>query len=206
MKTEFTCSRCGVACTTGRDLAGRRVRCLSCGFVQKIPDARVTPSVAPGGYQLGPAPAFLSRPLPAEPNYSPPAATRPKHQSRFGWFEHVRPWVFETSQVQGIGTWLIILSVADLLMTFVLLRKSTAFFESNPIASWFFSRWNMAGMVFFKFSMIAGVILLSEIIERNRPGWGRFVLLIGCIGAAYAVFTGGRLYMAADIPMTVELD
>jgi hypothetical protein len=64
----------------------------------------------------------------------------------------------------------------------------------------------MAGMVFFKFSMIAGVILLSEIIERNRPGWGRFVLLIGCIGAAYAVFTGGRLYMAADIPMTVELD
>ena len=59
----------------------------------------------------------------------------------------------------------------------------------------------MTGMVFFKFSMIAGVILLSEIIERNRPGWGRFVLLVGCIGAAYAVFTGGRLYMTAEVPM-----
>ena len=46
MKTEFTCSRCGVACATDRDLAGRRVRCLSCGFVQRIPDASVTPSVA----------------------------------------------------------------------------------------------------------------------------------------------------------------
>ena len=45
-------------------------------------------------------------------------------------------------------------------------------------------------MVFFKFSIIGGVILLSEIIERKRPGWGRFVLLVGCIGAAYAVFTG----------------
>jgi Domain of unknown function (DUF5658) len=206
MKTEFTCSRCGVACATDREIAGRRVRCLSCGFVQRMPGESATPSVAPSSYQLAPAPALFSRLVPAEPDYSPPPSSQPTHQSRLGWREHVRPWVFETSQVQGIGTWLIILSVADLLMTFVLLRKSTAFFESNPIAHWFFSRWNMAGMVFFKFSMIAGVILLSEIIERNRPGWGRFVLLIGCIGAAYAVFTGGRLYMGAEVPMTVELD
>ena len=121
-------------------------------------------------------------------------------------FEHVRPWIFETSQVQGIGAWLVALSAADLLMTFVLLRKSPAYFEANPIAQWFFAKWNITGMVFFKFSMIAGVILLSEIIERNRPGWGRFVLWVGCIGAAYAVFTGGRLYMSPDIPMTVEVD
>jgi hypothetical protein len=91
-------------------------------------------------------------------------------------------------------------------MTFALLRKSAVYVESNPIAQWFFARWNMTGMVFFKFSMIAGVILLSEIIERKRPGWGRFVLLVGCIGAAYAVFTGGRLYMAPDVPLAVELD
>jgi hypothetical protein len=65
----------------------------------------------------------------------------------------------------------------------------------------------MAGMVFFKFSVIGGVILLSEIIERKRPGWGRMVLLVGCIGAVYAVFQGGRLYLAADdAPMAAELD
>jgi len=102
---------------------------------------------------------------------------------------------------------LIILSAADLLMTFFLLQRSPVFFESNPIAHWFFAKWNMAGMVFFKFSIIGGVILLSEIIERHRPGWGRFVLFIGCVGAAYAVFHGFRLYISHDnLPMTAELD
>jgi hypothetical protein len=206
MKTEFTCSRCGVACATDRDLTGRRVRCLSCGFVQRIPDASTAPSVAPSSYQLAPTPAPLGHRSPKEPNDPAPELSQPTRHGWFAWLEHVRPWVFEASQVQGIGTWLIILSAADLLMTFVLLRKSPLFIESNPIAHWFFAKWNMTGMVFFKFSMIAGVILLSEIIERNRPGWGRFVLLIGCIGAAYAVFTGGRLYMAAEVPMAVELD
>jgi hypothetical protein len=67
-------------------------------------------------------------------------------------------------------------------------------------------RWDIAGMVGFKFSLIAGVILLSEIIERKRPGWGRFVLLVGCIGAVYAVFTGGRLYLAPEVPVAAELD
>ncbi len=62
-------------------------------------------------------------------------------------------------------------------------------------------------MVFFKFSIIGGVILLSEIIERKRPGWGRFVLMVGCLGAAYAVFQGGRLYLASEnAPMHAELD
>ena len=208
MKTEFTCSRCGVACATDRDLAGRQVRCLSCGFVQRIPDASVTPPGSAGSYQLGPAPVPvpLSRPARTEPNDAAPASSRPKHQTRFAWLEQLRPWVFETSQVQGIGTCLIVLSAADLLMTSFLLRKSPAFYESNPIAHWFLAKWNMTGMVCFKFSIVAGVILMSEIIERKRPGWGRLVLLIGCIGAAYAVFTGGRLYMAVEAPVPIELD
>jgi hypothetical protein len=65
----------------------------------------------------------------------------------------------------------------------------------------------MAGMVFFKFSMIAGVILLSEIIERKRPGWGRFVLLVGCVGAVYAIVQGGRLHFVANqSPLAADLD
>jgi hypothetical protein len=206
MKTELACSRCGAAFATDRDIAGQRVRCLNCGLIQSIPDASVAQSGAPRGYQLAPAPDLSLRPEPAEPDYSPPGPTKRAELSRAKWLDHLRPWVFETSQVQGIGTWLIILSLADLLMTFALLRKSPAFFESNPIAQWFFQKWNIAGMVGFKFSMIAGVILLSEIIERKRPGWGRFVLLVGCIGAAYAVFTGGRLYMAPEVPVSFERD
>jgi len=98
--------------------------------------------------------------------------------------------------VSGIGGCLVALSAADLFMTFTLLRTSTRFIEANPIAMWFFSRWDMMGMVFFKFSIIAGVIVAGEIIERHRPGWGRFVLFVGCVGAAYAFLHGLRLYMA----------
>ncbi len=63
------------------------------------------------------------------------------------------------------------------------------------MAQWFFARWNMAGMALFKFGVMGGVIALGEIIERKRPGWGRFVLGVGCVAAAYAVITGLRLYM-----------
>jgi hypothetical protein len=101
----------------------------------------------------------------------------------------------EPSRVQGLAGLLVILSGADLFMTYALLRTSPRFFESNPLAQWFFVRWNMAGMVAFKFSIIAGVIALAEVIERRRPGRGKFVLLVGCLGAVYAVIVGLRLYL-----------
>jgi hypothetical protein len=207
MKTGFTCSRCGQPFATDLDISGRRVRCRACDLVQRIPDIEASPG-APSSYSLAPPPI--------KPNISdatnPPdflaPAKKPRSQPvKFEWRKHLRPWVFETSQVQGIGTCLVILSMADVLMTFALLRKSSRFFESNPIASWFLEQWNMAGMVFFKFTLIGGVILLSEIIERNRPGLGRFVLFVGCLGAAYAIFQGGRLYLSTEIiPWAAELE
>lgn len=96
------------------------------------------------------------------------------------------------------------LSAADVFTTYLLLRSGSHFYESNPVAQWFFARWNMAGMVLFKFSVIAVVIAISDFVERRRPGWGRFVLLIGCVGAGYAVFKGLSLYLnhgpAAFVP------
>ena len=98
--------------------------------------------------------------------------------------------------MSAMASWLVVLSAADLFMTFALLQTSHRFIEANPFADWFLSRWDTMGLVFFKFSIIGGVILVSEIIERHRPGWGRFVLLVGCIGATYAFIQGLRLYMA----------
>jgi hypothetical protein len=101
----------------------------------------------------------------------------------------------EESQIQGLAVLLIVLSAADLLMTVSLLRASPRFFEGNPLASWFLARWNVLGLVIFKFGILGGVTVVSEFVERRRPGWGRLILLIGCVGAAYAVYTGLRLYM-----------
>ena len=108
--------------------------------------------------------------------------------------------------MQGLAACLVALSAADLFMTFTLLRASPTFFEANPLARWFFARWNMAGMVGFKFSIIAGVIALAELIERKRPGRGKFVLIVGCLGAAYAVVVGLRLFLGHGPGPAVEMD
>ena len=107
-----------------------------------------------------------------------------------------RAGAVEPSRVQALAVGLVALSAADLFVTARLLHASPRFFEGNPVARWFFDRWNMAGMVAFKFSIIAGVIALAELIERRRPGRGKFVLIVGCLGAAYAVTVGLRLYLA----------
>jgi hypothetical protein len=102
----------------------------------------------------------------------------------------------EESQIQGLAVLLIILSAADLLMTVTLLHMSPRFFEGNSLANWFLARWDVMGLVMFKFGILGGVTVVSEFIERRRPGWGRFILLIGCIGAAYAIYTGLKLYIS----------
>ena len=58
----------------------------------------------------------------------------------------------------------------------------------------------MKGMALFKFSAIAFAITLSELIERRRPGWGRFILLIGCLGSVYAIYKGYTLYTGSQLP------
>ncbi len=117
------------------------------------------------------------------------------------------------STIRDLGTWLrnlnrelqsdplllsresgaaLAVSVLDVLMTYVLLRQGFHFYESNPLARWFFVRWNMAGMVGFKFLLIALAIAVSEFVERRRPNLGRKVLGLGTVAAtgvvAYSLF------------------
>jgi hypothetical protein len=84
------------------------------------------------------------------------------------------------------------LSAADLFMTYRLLWHGQ-FFEANPLAQWFFARWNIAGMTAFKFGLVAFIIVLCETIERHRPRVGRVILLLGCVAAAAVVIHGLRL-------------
>lgn len=102
------------------------------------------------------------------------------------------------SLVQSLALCLVGLSLADLLMTYLLLRAGSEFYEANPVALWFFSRWNILGMTLFKFALVCMVIALSEVIERNRPGWGRILLLAGCGVTAFVVARGLRLYVGLE--------
>jgi hypothetical protein len=145
-------------------------------------------------------------PQPKPVLYRVPDPPRQRPPRKSGWHGLLDLLIFQQSQVQGIACGLLALSAVDLFVTFTLLRTGPAFFESNPVAQWFFARWNIAGMVAFKFSIIGAVIVVSEFIERRRPGWGRFVLMIGCVGAAYAAYKGLSLYLAHYNPLPDDAD
>lgn len=189
MEIVFRCALCGQIYRAPSVFAGRKARCRDCGHEQQVvgplapPEEPTVYGVLPGGQ------AEPSRGLEAR------VEGRASRRSGEGWAGALRGALAESSQVQGLAVFLLLLSVADLLMTFTLLRAHPSFVEGNPVARWFFHRWNMAGMALFKFGMIGGVIALAEVIERRRPGWGRFVLLVGIVGAAYAVWKGLGLYI-----------
>ncbi|HQR41903.1 MAG TPA: DUF5658 family protein [Gemmatales bacterium] len=120
------------------------------------------------------------------PNLKPPRDSWP------GW---LRPFAAETSRLQGWIILLVLVSMADLIVTYFLLSLNADFYESNPIANWFFKHWNIAGMTFFKFAVVMFVIIVAEVAERQRPGFGKFVLIFGVLVTAAVVTYSVRLYM-----------
>jgi hypothetical protein len=101
----------------------------------------------------------------------------------------------ESSRNQFLAVIFLAVSVADLLMTYALLRISPHFYESNPVADWAFQKWNMLGMTIYKFVLAAIVVTVCEVIERKRPGWGKFVLAIGCLATMFAFAKGLHFYL-----------
>lgn len=97
--------------------------------------------------------------------------------------------------------WLVLLSVADLITTYALMRHGVGAYEANPIANWWFTRWNVAGLAAFKFAAIAGVIVVSEYAERRRPWRGRAVLWTGIIATAAVFVKGLSLYVRHVLPV-----
>lgn len=91
---------------------------------------------------------------------------------------------------------LVVLSACDLFMTYLLLWRGGQFYEANPLAQWFFQRWNIAGMTAFKFGLVFLIVIACETIERHRPRVGRAIVLLGCVAALVVTIHGVRLYVA----------
>jgi hypothetical protein len=210
MTTRFWCARCGRSYEVPRALAGRRVRCRACGHVQPIPEparpantTAAAPSADPSTYALA---SVSPPPPPSSPAMTPPPPSagshRPHRHRTDPWRRHLRDLASEAGHLQGLSLVLLSLSITDLFVTFTLLRTSPRFYESNPVAMWVFQRWNIAGMTIFKFGAIALAIALGELVERRRPGWGKFVLLVGCTATAAVIWHGLRLYLGFE-PMPI---
>jgi hypothetical protein len=109
-------------------------------------------------------------------------------------------FIWSRSQVELLAFCLIALSMLDLLTTYALLRSFSECYEANPIADFFFKRWNILGMTLFKFSLVGVVITSSEIIERSRPRWGKVVLVFACLAAGVVVAKGMQILSLMIFP------
>jgi hypothetical protein len=91
----------------------------------------------------------------------------------------------------------IVLSVADLLMTYFLLRQAgdhLQFVEANPVARHFLNHWGVRGMVYFKFGMVALVCIVTQVIARYRPFTARLLLFFAIVVMIYVLVYSVRLY------------
>jgi len=75
----------------------------------------------------------------------------------------------------------IMASTLDVVMTYILVNKSTAgnhtwFVESNPFARYFWESWGFDGLVLFKFGLVALVSVICQIIARQKIEVARRVL------------------------------
>lgn len=102
-------------------------------------------------------------------------------------------FLFDELLTARAASYLLILSLLDLLMTYTLLRLGIGAYEANPFANWWFLRWNIAGMSFFKFGVIGCVVVLCETVERRRPRVGQAVLWLGCAAALFVLVKGFRI-------------
>lgn len=195
MAIKFWCARCGRPYTTARDNLGRKARCRACGYVQIVPGSAESP---PAPAEDDPLVAAAPEPRILRP--APVVVRRPNRSKSESWTQLLRSTALGDGRLQGYSLCLLACSVADLFMTITLLRQHPGAYESNPAAQWFYARWNLAGMVFYKFGLIGFVIALSELIERRRPGWGKFILILGSAGALYAFTKGYRILGGFNTP------
>ena len=67
--------------------------------------------------------------------------------------------------------WFVLASALDVFLTFVVLELGGR--EVNALAEWVIDNLGLAGMTFYKFAIVAFVILLCQLVGRLRPNTGR---------------------------------
>ena len=81
-------------------------------------------------------------------------------------------------------SWFVLLNVCYIAATYALLQRNTGYFESNPIARWFYHGWGIRGMIYFKLAMVLLVVVSMQIVARKHPQLARAVLIFGSLVVA----------------------
>jgi hypothetical protein len=87
----------------------------------------------------------------------------------------------------------LLVNVLDVMMTFLMLSDvpepdgRAMFYESNPVARWFFDHWELSGIVAFKFTMVAVVEVIAQVVAMRQLQLGRRLLEFGTLVVALVV-------------------
>jgi hypothetical protein len=87
----------------------------------------------------------------------------------------------------------LIVSVLDVLMTSLLLGDLTGvtgrtiFYESNPVARFFLERWDLGGIVYFKFATVGLVEVIAHLVAMKKVAVARRLLEFGTLVVSVVV-------------------
>jgi hypothetical protein len=87
----------------------------------------------------------------------------------------------------------LIVSVLDVMMTYLLLACMSEtegrqmFYESNPVARFFWDGWGVSGIVYFKFLMVAVVEVIAHIVAIQKVNVARRILEFGTLAVSIVV-------------------
>lgn len=99
--------------------------------------------------------------------------------------------------LQSETCFFILVSAFDVFATYLLLARGDHV-ESNPVARFFFDRWNIDGMIAFKFVMVAFVCVIVQLIARKKVETARYLLIfltlvVGAV-VVYSIFLLSKSY------------
>ena len=77
--------------------------------------------------------------------------------------------------------WFAVLNLFDVVTTYLLLRRNSGYFESNPIARWFYHGWGFEGMVWFKVAMVLFVVTVAQLAAHKDERLARSLLVFGSV-------------------------
>ena len=87
----------------------------------------------------------------------------------------------------------ILVNALDVFMTYLLLVTGN-FRESNQLANYFIAGWGIKGMVYFKFTLVAVVTVIAQIVARKKMSTGRNLLNFGSLIVAGVVIYSIALF------------
>lgn len=142
-------------------------------------------------------PVDVSRPQPMVTSFEGTSSLLEEESEPQGWLQKVFRFVFRDHLPMETETSIYILvSALDLIFTIILLNRG-GFRESNPIALYVLSIWGIKGMIVFKMLLVSMILIVTQIVVRQRPTTARMILYLGTFVVSLVLIHSSRLLLSS---------